>query len=114
MSRRRTPDLSERSPAQTKSGRIILAWAVVATIVALAAISPATFTWRRTESSSPHPQANPTGQSFTDLEQTIPGRYKLIEDEREIGTVTLHSDGSITNWRGETKPGYLWRLHGEG
>jgi hypothetical protein len=106
--------MSEPSPAEPKSNRILVAWAVIATIVALASISLATFAFRRAESSSSAPKANPTNQSFADLEQTIPGRYRLIEDEREIGTVTLHPDGSITNWRGETKPGYLWRLHGEG
>ena len=101
--------MSKPSPTQTKSRGIFVAWAV-----ALISTSLALFAFWRAPSSAPILHANSTGQSFAVLEGTIPGRYKLIEDEREIGTVTLHSDGTITNWRGETKPGYLWRLHNEG
>ena len=93
---------------------MLLVWAIVVTVVALASTSLALLFFWRAQSSSPIPKAGTTAQSFAGLEGTIPGRYKLFEDEREIGTVILHPDGSITNWRGETKPGYLWRLHGEG
>src|SRR6185503_1382715 len=107
--------MSDPSTTEKKSGRrVLLAWAIIATVVALASTSLAIFSFQRAQSFSPVPKTGTTGQSFAGLEGTIPGRYKLFEDEREIGTVTLHPDGSITNWRDETKPGYLWRLHGEG
>ena len=39
----------------------------------------------------------------------LPGTYKWIINGEQRGTVILHADGSITNWRGEKKS-YQWQL----
>jgi hypothetical protein len=47
-------------------------------------------------------------------ESSIVGKYKWIESGMESGTLTLHEDHSVTNWKGEKKPGYRWELQKEG
>ncbi|HEY0549244.1 MAG TPA: hypothetical protein VGF13_06545 [Verrucomicrobiae bacterium] len=53
----------------------------------------------------------PTSPStFADIPPgDLSGTYKWIINGEQRGTVTLHADGSITNWRGEKKS-YQWQL----
>jgi hypothetical protein len=59
-------------------------------------------------------KSNATGlassNSFADIPpDNLPGTYKWIINGEQRGTVILHADGSITNWRGEKKS-YQWQL----
>jgi hypothetical protein len=53
--------------------------------------------------------------AFSELsEDSIPGRYKWIEDGAQKGEVVLFADHSASNWRTGKKSGYRWELQRDG
>ena len=94
---------------------LLIVWAVLASLMA-ALFAGLTFYFILRAPNPVVQQDHPTiTNAFAAItEAEISGRYRLFEGENEIGTVILHPNGMATNWRGETKPGYHWKVQDEG
>jgi hypothetical protein len=94
--------------AESQSGRrILFAWAVIATAIAFTSITVAIFFFIGFRNLSASRRASP----FLYLSDTeIPGRYKLLDAGVEVGFITLYSDHSFINTKGEKNPRYMWAI----
>ena len=87
--------------------RILLAWAVVATVIALISITVAIFFFIGFRNLSASRRASP----FLSLSDTeIPGRYKLLDAGVEMGFITLYPDHSFINTKGRQNSRYMWAI----
>jgi hypothetical protein len=98
----------DAAKAESQSKRtILLAWAVIATVIALTSISAAVFFFIRFRNLYATHHASPF-LSLSDSE--VPGRYKLIDAGVEVGFITLYSDHSFINTKGEKNSRYMWAI----
>ena len=98
------------APATTESQRrrtLLLAWAVIATVIALTSITVAIFFFIGFRNLSASRRASP----FLSLSDTeIPGRYKLLDAGVDVGFITLYRDHSFTNTKGQANSRYMWAI----
>ena len=99
--------MSMSSPGQKSKQTVLVVWAVTASLAALVLANTTLFYFLRTRQVSP-----PFGTlEFLCLpEESIPGRYRFIQDGEERGVITLNVDHSFISPKGDSNPVYRWEI----
>lgn len=104
------------NPVHGSKERLLLIWAVAATVAALVFGNCALVFWMRSrETASARPVTTPTPSSFLSLtESDVIGRYHYFEGGTQIGFIELLPNHSIINKDGTTYPQYRWEILRDG
>jgi len=115
------PEAPAPAPGKSKQ-RLLLVWAIVATLAAVLFANVALLLFVRTRElkQTQHPtrvtlnQAN-TASPFLSLEESeVPGRYRFFENGEEMGIMTFTADHKYINKDGTTYPQYRWVILRDG
>src|SRR5262245_15738945 len=101
--------------------RILILWGVVASFAAVLFAGAAVYFFLRaqrdsTEQTNPGINHNTSGgraEAGHGPVEDVPGRYRLIEANRDLGVMTLYPDLSFANEKGERRRNYRWELQSD-
>ena len=96
---------------QNKSGfRLVLLWAIVATLVAITSTVTSVVLFLHLRSSAAHPVV-PKATAFSELrDDMIPGRYERFDGVESRGVLTLLPDHSFLDAKGNRTRVHQWEI----
>jgi hypothetical protein len=96
--------------------RLLLLWAITATVAAVAFANCALLLWVRAHQAASAQPAHPyvTSPFLSLTESEVIGRYNYFEGTTQVGFIQLLPDHTIINKDGTTYPQYRWEILRDG
>lgn len=113
------PEAPAPVPGKSKQ-RLLLIWAIAATLATVLFANAALLLFVRTRELSQRStrdalKADSSASPFLTLhESEVPGRYRFFENGEEMGIMTLNPDHKFINKDGTTYPQYRWVILRDG
>lgn len=101
-------------PRRKSTYTLLVIWGVVASLAALLFAGAAGFYFLRARSLSTALNKTATQAVAVGQEAGVPGPYRLIEGDQELGVMTLYPDQTFANEKGEMRAKYRWVYQPDG